>query len=427
MDIHVLHPADQIIMIMERVYESGLTTTSGGNISIYDENGNIWITPASVDKGSLTRRDIVKVNADGTVEGIHKPSSEFPFHQLIYKARSDIKAVIHAHPPALVAFSIVRKVPNTWMVPSVQHVCGEVGLATYALPGSTELGENIADVFKEGINTVILENHGVVVGFPDLFKAYKAFETLDFSARIELEASRIGKPTEIKKELLEKHKVDTKELEDFIPESYGIRERDLRTEMCQLIHRAYKQQLFTSTQGTFSHRLSDNSFLITPYDIDRKYIEPGDIVRIENGKKEIGRTPSRAAMFHQSIYELHPHIESIIIAHPPHFMAFAVTDIHFDSRTIPESYLLLKNVPKLEYEAPYVEPKKAAEVFNKQTPLAIVKNDCVIVTGKNLLHAFDRLEVAEYSAKALISSVGIGDIVHISDKEISDLEEAFNL
>ncbi|MFV0268569.1 MAG: class II aldolase/adducin family protein, partial [Draconibacterium sp.] len=103
-----MHPRDQITMIIDKIYRSGLTTTSGGNISIIDENGDVWVTPSAIDKGTLRPTDIVCVKSDGTIEGRHKPSSEYPFHIAIYKSRPDIKAVIHAHPPALVSFSIVR-------------------------------------------------------------------------------------------------------------------------------------------------------------------------------------------------------------------------------------------------------------------------------------------------------------------------------
>ena len=58
-----------------------MTTTSGGNLSIKDDDGNIWITPARIDKGRLTPEDIVCVKPDGSVDGRHPPSSELPFHQ----------------------------------------------------------------------------------------------------------------------------------------------------------------------------------------------------------------------------------------------------------------------------------------------------------------------------------------------------------
>jgi ribulose-5-phosphate 4-epimerase/fuculose-1-phosphate aldolase len=112
MNIQYIHPADQLVMFMQRIYDKGLTTMSGGNLSIMDNDGNIWITPAGVDKGTLTRRDIICVKPDGTVIGPHKPSSELPFHISVYKMRPDLHAVLHAHPPALVAFSIVRRLPD---------------------------------------------------------------------------------------------------------------------------------------------------------------------------------------------------------------------------------------------------------------------------------------------------------------------------
>ena len=115
------HPRDQITEIIRRIYEAQLTTTSGGNISIRDDEGNIWITPTAVDKGSLQRKDIVCVKPDGQITGHHRPSSEFPFHKAIYEARKDISAVIHAHPPALVSFSIVRQMPDSNVIPQAKH------------------------------------------------------------------------------------------------------------------------------------------------------------------------------------------------------------------------------------------------------------------------------------------------------------------
>ena len=96
MNLDMMHPRDLITLIMKRLYGYGMTTTSGGNLSILDNEGNMWISPGSVDKGTLRPEDIVCVKADGTVVGIHKPSSEFPFHRHIYKLRPDIKAVLHA-------------------------------------------------------------------------------------------------------------------------------------------------------------------------------------------------------------------------------------------------------------------------------------------------------------------------------------------
>src|SRR3954465_617165 len=114
----LIHPRDAIMRTMERIYRYRMTTTSGGNLSIRDDDGEIWITPARLDKGSLRRDDIVRIRGDGSVGGAPPPSSEFPFHKAVYDARPDVRGIVHAHPVALVAFSICRRGPAP---PRPQH------------------------------------------------------------------------------------------------------------------------------------------------------------------------------------------------------------------------------------------------------------------------------------------------------------------
>ena len=51
--MQLVHPRDQLVAIMNRIYHGGMTTLSGGNLSIRDGD-DLWITPSGVDKGSLT-------------------------------------------------------------------------------------------------------------------------------------------------------------------------------------------------------------------------------------------------------------------------------------------------------------------------------------------------------------------------------------
>lgn len=428
MNFEMLHPADQLVMMMDRIYSYGMTTTSGGNLSIRDSNGDVWITPGGVDKGTLKREDIVKVDVNGNITGAHKPSSELPFHLSVYKMRPDLNAVVHAHPPALVAFSAVRRLPDTKLVASSSFIVGDIAMAEYALPGSMDLGEKIAAYFNKGFNTVMLENHGIVTGAPDLFQAFMAFETLDFCARTQLNAMAIGTPRSLTPKQLEQCRLKQH------PAMYTLKRQTptseelfYRGEMCRMIGRAYEQQLFTSTQGTFSRRLSDGSFLITPYALDRKYLAPEDMVLIKNGCCEEGKIPSRSVRIHEGIYNKNADINSIIVAHPPYTMAFALTDQAFDARLIPEAYILLRDVRKLPFGSNFMQPELTVAEMSTHSPVAIIENDSIMVVGADLMNAFDRLEVLEYSAKAIISARLIGDVVNISDAEIKELETAFNL
>ena len=68
-----------------------------------------------------------------------------------------------------------------------------------------------------------------------------------------------------------------------------------------------------------------------------------------------------------------------------------------------------------------------AEQFGEASPAIMADNDCVIVTGSTLLQAFDRLEVMESTAHSIINASAVGNIVHISKKEIDDIKVAFKL
>ncbi len=428
MNFHLLHPADQICMMMERIYAFGMTTTSGGNLSIMDSDGDIWITPKAIDKGTLTRADIMQVKPDGTAIGPHEPSVELPFHRMIYEKRPDIKSVLHAHPPALVAYSALNRRPDTEMIASVNYVCNNVKIADYALPGSKKLGDKIAQEFEEGTDIVMMESHGVVLGAPNLFDAFMKFETLDYCARIEINAAPLGKPRILTPAELNLYYTRSfPQLEEYYAGEYRSEERYYRSAMCNYIKRAYNQQLFTSTQGTFSRRLSDGSFIITPYNKDRMYLEPEDLVNIRNGRREHGKNPSRAVRMHQAIYEKHPDINAIAIAHPPNIMAFAVTNTEFDARLIPESYIMLKQVQRLPYGANLIDHKQVVGAISMKNPVVIIENDCAVIAGSGLLNVFDRLEVLEYSAKSVLAARQLGELHTISPEEVKEIEVAFKL
>jgi L-fuculose-phosphate aldolase len=410
---------------MERIYRYRMTTTSGGNLSIREESGDVWITPAAIDKGSLTRHDIVCVTSSGGIEGPHRPSSELPFHQAIYDARRDLRAIVHAHPVALVAFSIVGQVPNTRLFHQARHVCGEVGIAPYALPGSQGLGENIAAVFRKGHNCVLLENHGVVVAGASLQEAFQRFETLEFTAKTIIKARMLGDVQYLTEEQIALPRRMAEPLPEFDPPSAGSRERELRRNVRDFVQRGYRQRLLISTEGSFSARLDGDAFLITPYRVDRSTIDLDDLVLVSRGAAERGKTPSRASRNHREIYRRHPSIGAIVNAYTVNATAFGATGTPLDSRTIPESYLFLRDVKRIPYGLQFQDSETLARSISPQEPIALLENDGVLVTGSTVLDAFDRLEVLESTAEAVINARALGEVTPMSEEVIRELCAAF--
>lgn len=415
--------AEKIAYIMTRLYDNKLTTTSGGNLSIMDEDGVMWISPSGVDKAHLTAEDIMWVTPDGVVHGKHRPSSEYPFHLAILRARPDLKAVLHAHPAALVAYSLERKLPELDILPGVSKLCGKIAIAKYALPGSQKLGELISERFAGGCDTVLLENHGVVLGADSLERAFMMFEALDYSARTGIAAAMLKKQPRVltKEQLALKNNVKV-----YDPTLDGD-ENAARAEISAMCERCCRHHLFTMGVGAFAKR-TESGFIITPDEEDLLRLTPDMHVRVEGDECEKGKTPSVFAEMAQKIFAAHEDIDSIAFSRAPYIMAFAATDAEFNSHMIPEGYICLKNTNRHPYGTIETAPERIVESISMKSPIAIVENDCVIVAGTSLLNAYDRLEVLEFGAESLCDiAVRNGTIVPISEEEIREIEVAFNL
>ena len=202
---------------------------------------------------------------------------------------------------------------------------------------------------------------------------------------------------------------------------------ELRYQMALLIRRAYKQMLFTSTEGTFAVRVDKERILITPRNVDRGNIQPEDMVLVKGMRYESGRKLSRAAWLFRAIFDAQPEINSLIIANPPHLMGYTVAHEEFDPRVIPESYILLREMPAFPFGTQFRDLKKITDTISPRYPVIMLENDCMISSGRTLLEAFDRMEVAEYSAKATISARNLGGMNPINDEQIADLVKAFKL
>lgn len=425
-DARYLHPRDEILEAMERIYRYRMTTTSGGNLSIREASGDVWITPARVDKGGLRREDIVRVRPDGTAEGPRQPSSELPIHRLIRDRRPELGGIVHAHPVALVAFSLVHQVPETRLFHQAWRVCGEVGFAPYRLPGSSDLGAIVADTFAQGYDCVILENHGVVTAGDTLHRAFRRFETLEFTAKTIIKARLLGGDVRyLTDEQLELERQRETDLDSFSPDAPSSHENEVRRRLAEFVRRAYRQRLFISTQGSYSARVDAESFVITPFRADRLVVDAEDLVLVRNGRTETGKQPSRAATLHDAIYRRHPGVGAIVNAYPVNATAFSVTGTGLDTRTIPESYVVVREVGAAPFGMQFTDPEALADAIAITRPAVILENDGVLVTGGDVLEAFDRLEVLESTAEAIINCRAVGTLRPLNDAVTKELDEAF--
>ena len=408
-----MHPADQICFIMKRIYDQGLTTLTGGNLSIKDADGVMWVSPTGIDKSSLTGEDIVRVYPDGRIEGKHRPTSEYRIHKRIYEERPEIKAIVHAHPPALVAMSAAHLTPEPTLTVGTYKAFTKVGLAEYAMAGTLKLVDCVAAVFNKGYNAAVLKNHAAFLGSTaDLFDACRRFEQMDFAARMQMNAWALGEIQPADEALVRQFKIaavqgsGSLEIKDYRPAELAM-----RGELAAVTKRAYKKELFTGMEGTISGRVSNSAFVISPEEKDNACLAEEDFVHVESGRYELGKTPDCAYPLHQAIYEKHPNINAIITAAPVAAGAYAVCDKRFDVTIIPESYGVLRDTVRLTIKQFTTEAETVASCFDKDLPLCIVENFGLLMAGPTPVLAFDKLEVAESTAKSL-------QMAHISGRKI---------
>ena len=427
MNFEMLHPAERIVALMNRIYDHNMTTALGVNLSVIDADGTVWISPGGVDKGNLRREDIMQIKSDGSIVGIHRPSAEYPFHLAIYKKRPDIRAVLHAHPPTLIAGSLIGMLPDITVLPYVTETVHEMSEVSYEMPGSSMLGDKISAEFSAGSSAVVLERHGVVIGASELFEAFCSFEALCFCSQLHRDAKMIGGTLRsvcyTDRNLISEKK--KKPMKEFAPSARSSEELLARRTLLEFIRRAYEKRFIMSGNGAFSCRLSDGSILITPETKDRLSLDIEDFVLIANGKRETGKIPSSTLSRHLAIYANDSGIGSIIESTPPYSMAFAVTEKEPDLRLLPETYIALRTIRKYPLLA---DDQTVACEMTVKTPTVLIENDCAISVGTSLLRAFDRLEMMENSAKILAESLSFGKMpISISSEAFGELERAFNL
>jgi L-fuculose-phosphate aldolase len=186
--------------ISNEIIETGRTLADheyhaarAGNISAQLSSELVICTRHRADKGKLTPDDLIICNLQGErVAGSGEPTSEMGIHLACYRARSDVRAVIHAHPPHATGFAAASTPLDQVTLPELVVWLGPVGFVPYAAPGGSKLAELVSQCIVSH-DALLLENHGALTVGRDLQQAAERMELLEHSARLTLVARQLGK------------------------------------------------------------------------------------------------------------------------------------------------------------------------------------------------------------------------------------------
>ncbi|MGA2616595.1 MAG: class II aldolase/adducin family protein [Thermoguttaceae bacterium] len=191
MNIHSIK--QEICQIGDRIYKKGFAAANDGNISCRISPKEVLCTPTMVCKGFLKPDDLCLVDMEGKqISGRRKRTSEIMLHLAIMKARPEIKAIVHCHPPHATAFGIAREPIPQCVLPEVEIFLGDVPITKYAIPGGQEFADTILP-FVHKTNVIVLANHGTVSFGETVEKAYWWTEVLDAYCRMLMLARGLGR------------------------------------------------------------------------------------------------------------------------------------------------------------------------------------------------------------------------------------------
>lgn len=170
----------------------GMNRGSTGNLSLRVGEGML-ITPTGMGADDLRPQDLVWLGWDGTLRGDWQPSSEWHFHQAVYRVRPDLHALLHTHSTHAAALACLRR-----ELPAFHYMVAIAGgdsvpCVPYELFGTEALSQAVAGAFVDR-DASLMANHGLVAGGPTLAKAMKVLQEIESLCEVYLKALAVGEP-----------------------------------------------------------------------------------------------------------------------------------------------------------------------------------------------------------------------------------------
>jgi L-fuculose-phosphate aldolase len=186
-------PREQIPEICRRLHGRNLLAAADGNVSYRVSDGEILFTPTGVNKNYLRGGDLAVVTLRNEIVS-GRPSGERLMHLEVYRRCAKARAIVHAHPPTAIAWTVARpelaELPAEALSELILAV-GRVPVAPYARPGTLEMGTVLAPFLPE-CRVILLGRHGAISWGEDLEEAYNGMERLEHIAQILKSAHELG-------------------------------------------------------------------------------------------------------------------------------------------------------------------------------------------------------------------------------------------
>jgi L-fuculose-phosphate aldolase len=173
-----------LVRIARELWDRRLVSGSSGNVSARLDDGSILITPTGCAFARVEADDLVHCDAQGVpLNAGRRPSVELPLHLAAYRARADIRFVVHTHPTFCVVWSQTgRLFPRDTV--AANESLAPMAWAPFAPSGSIELADTVAAALASGAPLALLERHGLIAVSDDIDTAFIQTDLAEACAQV---------------------------------------------------------------------------------------------------------------------------------------------------------------------------------------------------------------------------------------------------
>lgn len=208
------------------------------------------------------------------------------------------------------------------------------------------------------------------------------------------------------------------------PKRELLRNIELEAVMVEVGNRLWARELIAGTGGNLSARLDDRHILSTPAGVAKGRLNTEDLVTTDLHGNIVsgGRSASSEIRIHLAAYRLRPDIGAVVHAHPKTVVAHSLASAPLMTAALPEFVVSLGTIPCVAYETPGTSTLAAKlEASMAHHNAIVMERHGAITLGKDLLQAYDRMEILEHGAQTLHLAQTLGTVNALPDDEIERL------
>jgi len=210
-------------------------------------------------------------------------------------------------------------------------------------------------------------------------------------------------------------------------DSECVTEVELRRDLVRFSRLLYRLGYMPGTSGNLSVRLDDSRLLVTPTGVSKFLLRPADMVIVDLAGKQLNgyrRMTSEVSM-HLAVYRQRTDVTAVVHSHPPIATAFACVGRGLDEMLCQEAVMTLGVVPLATYAATGTEEVAASLTpFIPDHDAILLANHGAVSYGRNLLEAFQKMEIVEHLAHITLVAHQLGAPRTLEHEQIRQLREA---